>query len=174
MTVVYEFRRMVEEVIRSFTVGGELEGLLSAPTLGTGATTSAWTDWTPTLTQSAGLTFTINYCRYKVIGKTAIVQASLSITSAGTANNVIQIGSVPAAIAVRWTGNMAVCGAGVYNSGGVDFRNLMAVAGTSTTFKFLQNYTGAAITDFFGFTAGGGITAKNTDVLSFDLTYEVA
>jgi len=59
---------------------------------------TGWTDWTPTLTQSVGVTATIHEARYKVLEKVARVQCRLAITSAGTIANGIIIGGQPAAI----------------------------------------------------------------------------
>jgi hypothetical protein len=51
----------------------------------------AWTSYTPTLTQSASVTKTVNYAKYTQIGKLVVVRFSLSPTGAGSANNKITV-----------------------------------------------------------------------------------
>lgn len=52
----------------------------------------AWTDYTPTFTQSATITKTIQTARYTKVGRTTTFQVYLTATSAGTANNSILVG----------------------------------------------------------------------------------
>lgn len=59
--------------------------------------TDAWPTYTPTLTQGVAVTFTTEYCGYMKIGRLAIVDMSLSVTSAGTAANAVAVG-FPAAV----------------------------------------------------------------------------
>jgi hypothetical protein len=52
----------------------------------------AWTDYTPTLTQSGAISKTVTYARWRKLGRLLTVHGVLSATSAGTANNPIIIG----------------------------------------------------------------------------------
>lgn len=56
---------------------------------------TALADWTPSITQSVGVTFTNNYSKYQRIGNVVFVWFNASITSAGTGNNDIIIGGLP-------------------------------------------------------------------------------
>lgn len=55
-------------------------------------------DWTPTITQSVSVSGTITYARYITLAQVAIVQARITISSAGVANNAIVIGGQPSVI----------------------------------------------------------------------------
>lgn len=131
----------------------------------------AWTTFTPTMTQSASLTVTVTYAAYLLIGKLAVVQMRLAITSAGTASNNILVGSIPAAIAPKRTDASAISVAGTFlyfdasapliYQGGAAFN-------ASTTLTLLT--TGVA--NAFGLTPA--VTAANGDLVSLALAYEVA
>ncbi len=56
---------------------------------------TAWTSYTPTLTQSATVTKTVSYAKYTQVGKTVTFQVHLVVTGLGTANNAITIGLPP-------------------------------------------------------------------------------
>lgn len=53
---------------------------------------AAWTGYTPTLTQSATVTKTVNRAAYMKVGRTVKVNGYLSVTSAGTAANNVSVG----------------------------------------------------------------------------------
>lgn len=63
----------------------------------------------PTLTQSVSVTFTTTSARYRLIGKLAIVQIQLAVTSSGTSNNDVVVG-IPSVIGSKTTGAFAVVG----------------------------------------------------------------
>lgn len=68
---------------------------------------TAWTTYTPTVTAGTGTATTVSATgRYKQIGKTVIVQASVTVTSVGTAASNMQI-SVPitASTAANYVGS---------------------------------------------------------------------
>ena len=71
---------------------------------------NAWTAYTPTLTQSATVTKTVNYARYMKIGRTVIVNMLLTVTGSGTAVNSVIIG-LP--VAADTAANDAAIGTGV-------------------------------------------------------------
>lgn len=66
-----------------------------------------WTDWTPTLTQGATVSKTVNRAKYVKIGNVIVAFCYLSPTAAGTASNAITV-SVPLTPAAD------PCGAGAY------------------------------------------------------------
>jgi hypothetical protein len=51
-----------------------------------------WQDYTPTWTQSATITKTVNWARYMQFNKFVCVQVKMTASSAGTANNKILVG----------------------------------------------------------------------------------
>jgi hypothetical protein len=53
---------------------------------------SAWTSWTPTLTQPGAITKTVSGAHYVQIGKLVIANFFLSVTGTGTGNNNIAVG----------------------------------------------------------------------------------
>jgi hypothetical protein len=73
----------------------------------------AWTSYTPTLTQSATVTKTVNYAKYFKIGRMCQVTVSLTVTGAGTATNAITIGlPLAAATAIGFGGGYFYDGSG--------------------------------------------------------------
>lgn len=83
--------------------------------------TGAWTNYTPTLTQSAVVTKTVEYAAYKRYGDLVMFDFSLAITGAGVAANAIRLGTPPLAqIAFRALGgNFTVfdASAGIWYTG---------------------------------------------------------
>ena len=55
----------------------------------------AWTSFTPTLFQNAGIAITANGSRYKQIGTTMFVHISLDANGNGTGNNIVYIEGLP-------------------------------------------------------------------------------
>lgn len=133
-----------------------------------GGTTGAWVDFTPTMTQGVGLTITVTRARYMIMGKTAVVQMVLSITSAGTGGSSMVIASIPAAIAPAATGTNRICGTAHYSDGGAVFYVGAVQATTSSTLQFRTN----ASTSEFG--ANPAVTAASGDTMSLNLSYEIA
>lgn len=52
---------------------------------------TSWPIWSPTLTQSAAVSYTANLNRYRQIGDIVFFVADLAVTSTGVANNIITI-----------------------------------------------------------------------------------
>jgi hypothetical protein len=55
-------------------------------------TAGAWNDYTPSWTQSATITKTVNWARYTQLGKWVQVSIKMTASSAGTADNKILVG----------------------------------------------------------------------------------
>ena len=55
-------------------------------------TAGEWQSYTPTWTQSATITKTVNWARYTQLGKWVQVSIKMTATGAGTANNIIKVG----------------------------------------------------------------------------------
>ncbi len=130
---------------------------------------SDWQDFTPTLTQSVAVTNTVNYARYTQRGRTITAVVALSVTSAGTANNGINIGLPVTEAAI---GGIGVLGIGVVNDAstaewhvGLAYRQ-----GGSIRLMTTADLSGAGV----GFTAAGGPTLANGDTVAYNVTYEAA
>ena len=129
----------------------------------------AWTSYTPTLKQSTTtVTATVNYAKYKQIGKTVFLRVKLTSTGTGSAGGRIQI-SAPASLTPVTDSIETVYG----NFGFLD-------AGTAYYhgFCFYQSPNG-----FGGIAQGSGdamganspsITIATNDVYMFSVVYEVA
>lgn len=74
-----------------------------------GLAPSAWSTWTPTITQGVAVTKTVTYGKYIQIGKLVVAICNLAITSNGSVGSAILL-SYPVTPAV--TGNMFVPGSG--------------------------------------------------------------
>jgi hypothetical protein len=140
-----------------------------------GPSNAAWVSWTPTLTQGVGVAFTNNWCQYLTIGKLAIVWFQLTASAAGTANTVIVIGGVPAAISPMHVGSMSSLGAGTYlDSPSTEFIPLTAGNTSTTTLQFIRGRGAAIVNDYLGTTAGGGPTIASGDVIGGTFAWGIA
>lgn len=129
---------------------------------------AAWTSYTPTLTQSGAVTKTVNYAKYLQMGKTVFCNVMLTITGAGSANNVVLVG-LPVTAS---TSSAVVIGSGfLYDQsvGGL-WTHAVRLAST-TTVEFLatgggsqQGLTGALF----------AVALANLDQVEFSIVYEAA
>jgi hypothetical protein len=134
-----------------------------------GGTTGAWTAFTPTLTQSAGVAVTVANARYMILaGKTAIVQIQLAVTGSGTAGSAIVLGSIPAALAPRISG--ILCGYFWYaDTGTAYYVGATRMESTTTARFYVHN---AAASSPLGTTPSFG--AANGDSFEVNMQYELA
>lgn len=145
-----------------WTAGTTSGQVLTAATLNTiGA---VWVDYTPTLTQSATVTKTINNARYCQIQKTVFVQVYLIATSAGTAGNIVQIGLPLAARAA----NSSTTGIGQLYDASTNTIYVVSAYLTNTNACAFLYQTGNP----FGISPA--ITIASGDQLQMNLTYEIA
>lgn len=126
-----------------------------------------WTSYTPTLTQSATVSKTVNYAKYRKVGKTVIGNVSLACTSAGTAGNAILIGMpVVAAYATN-----QVVGSGYVLDASVGFYAGILLASTTSVFSLLNPAAGAA--NVLGI-SGMSAALASGDSISVAFHYEAA
>lgn len=130
------------------------------------APTGAWTDYTPTLTQSATVTKTVSYARYRKVGRKVDVAMLLSVTGTGTAGQEIVVGLPP--FTPVQTNNQSAGVGDVFDSSAVlDYFAVVAIG--SSTFKLFP-------TSVNGVTALGGaaFTAAlaNGDAIRATFSYE--
>ena len=124
----------------------------------------AWQTWTPVVSQSAGITITINRAKYVVLGNTVLVSARITCTTAGTPANAILISGLP--LAITDANNNANLGTVLYLDTGAAWYTGIAVANTATAINFRTN----AATNSFGINPA--VTIANGDIISLNLTYE--
>jgi hypothetical protein len=124
----------------------------------------AWTSFTPTLVQSVAVTKTTVQASYMKIGRLCVVNYYLSVTGAGTAANVVQLGLPLASNSVAFAG----VGSGmIFDSSVSTFYSGTAIIDTATTVKFAPN----AVGNYLGagsFTAG----LASGDIVSAFIAYQ--
>lgn len=124
-----------------------------------------WTGFTPTITQSVTPTKTVNYARYIRNGRTITGSITCTLTSAGTASNIITY-SLPVTAA---NANVMVGSGKIYDSsanttyvGSIETNTVSSIA---MSIQGSNNYAGASI-----FTAG----LASGDVVYMSFVYEAA
>lgn len=127
----------------------------------------AWTNYTPTLTQSATPTYTVEYASYMKIGRMVTVQLSLGLTSAGTAANAVVIG-LPTGIG-NPVGYRMLGHAGIYDASASAWYLGMAQYASTTTFTIVQSGFGGSLGAAGSFTAA----LASGDKVTAQLTYQV-
>jgi hypothetical protein len=125
---------------------------------------TGWTSYTPTITQGVTLSKTVNYAKYKQIGKTLYVNISMTITSGGTAGNRIRT-SLPIPVI---SADVVVLGSGYYFDAGTAHYPGTAIIYDVNTVELYTHASANAIG------ASPGVTAANNDVMAYNLVYEVA
>lgn len=101
-------KTLTSPVLTTPALGTPASGVLTNATGYTVANLAdaAWTSYTPTITSLGGTPTTVSATgRYKVIGKTVIVQAEVTITNAGTATGNVNFSLPFSAAAFSYTGN---------------------------------------------------------------------
>lgn len=162
-------------VLRAAGGGTIGAGLLTADNLTDATITAAkmaataWTGFTPTLTQSGAVAVTVNYARYRVVGKVVYLQVLLTVTGTGTTNNAIVIGALPAAIAPLQTGATRCIGTALIGDNSAGTHYLAAILPiTASTLQFIVS----GQSNYLGVTPNYAI--DNNDTISFSVTYELA
>lgn len=132
-----------------------------------GAQLGAWTSYTPVLKGGATtVSKTVTYAKYIQIGKTVILQAALSATSAGAANGTITI-SLP--IAGLTADTSRVVGTFfIFDSGTAFYQGSAALLSTTEIYGFGYNSV-----DKMG-TSVPAMTLASGDGVGISIMYEVA
>jgi hypothetical protein len=140
--------------------------LVTADMLNTFA--GAWTDFTPTLTQSATVTKTVTYARYVKIGRLVVANVRLAVTGTGTAANNVVFG-LPVAAA---SNNGRPWGTGeIFDASAVLLYHGVAISLSTTTIG-IRATTGSAGT----LLGAGSFTAAlaSGDDIGYSVMYESA
>ena len=134
---------------------------------------SAWQTWTPQLRQgAAGMTTTVTYAAYQIIGRTCIVQASVKAGANGTAAATIELLSNGTLPTPKQGLDVSTCGFFLYDDigTGLVFGALRFISGTGQPlFRLYRDGSIGAITA--PTIAGGGATP---DQLYINVAYEIA
>jgi hypothetical protein len=124
-----------------------------------------WTSYTPVITQNATLTTTVSYAKYQQVGKMVTVQVQLSITSAGTGNNIIVV-TLP--INMSSSSEDRSYGSFMYKDSGTAYYQGSVIGSSASAVKFVvhnsQNFLGSV----------PNFAAANGDAIGFTISYEVA
>lgn len=131
-----------------------------------------WSTWTPQLYQNGNLTSTINHARYTRIGDTAIVQAKVSATQAGTAGQEINILNLP--YSAEAAADYTTIGNAYYWDG--TYRWLLEAETLPTATSIAFGYDSAPFSAYGGgrFGASPSKAVASGHFVSFALTYEIA
>lgn len=135
----------------------------------------SWQTYTPTWTQSATITKTVNWARYMQLNDLVIVNLKMTASSAGTANNEIKIG-----LPVNANANNYLMGTALFmddSLAGDPVAFTLAVYDSTSAVKF-RAAAGALseeLADYVGLTASAQAwTIASGDVFWVQLTYEAA
>ena len=140
----------------------------------------AWQDYTPSWTQSATISKTVNWARYTQLNKLVIGSVKMTATSAGTATNKILVG-----LPVGASSNNFVMGSMVYFDTGTSYifaRSIPVLYETSTTVAFgyyasNSDVAGTSTDVRFGQNTPGGLTSLTVasgDVIYIQFMYEAS
>lgn len=123
----------------------------------------AWTTFTPQLWQNVNVNSTVNYAKYRKIGKTVFVVMQITATGAGGGGDV-QIRNLPFTAA----NTAGLVGVGGYLDAGTANYNLTAFGLTTTSVGMFGWNQGSA------FGTAPAVTIANNDIIRLSLVYEVA
>lgn len=126
--------------------------------------TDAWTAYTPTLTQGATITKTVNRAAYTKVGRTVTVSVFMTATSAGTAGQVLILG-LPVAPAADL--QIGVC---YITDTSVPTRYVCTVLTSGGALLVQANQAGGS--GHFG--VNPAVTIASGDQITFAITYEAA
>lgn len=129
----------------------------------------AWVSYTPTWTQGATISKTVNYSRYTRIGRTVFFGAFMAATSSGTVNNRINV-TMPITPAFS---NELMVGTFDFNDASIPFDFCGAVSLDTPTVLSFQTGSGSSLR--LG-QPGSGFTGPivSGDVIYFSVVYEAA
>ena len=134
-----------------------------------------WTDYTPSWTQSATITKTVNWARYSQFNKIVMGSIKMTATSAGTANNAVLVG-----LPVTASSNNLIIGSALVmdESTSTDlWYPYFALYQSSSTMSFVWNYySGVASADRYGQSSGSSFPAAiaSGDIIYIQFAYEAA
>jgi hypothetical protein len=141
-------------------------------------TAGAMQTYTPTWTQSATITKTVNWARYTQLNKWVYGSIQMTATGAGTVNNKILVD-----FPVNASANNFIVGTAYFSDASASpgaMVTCLCVYESATTFAFVGNNTNIALTTDtslrFGQTnaQGGSFTLASGDIIRIQFAYEAA
>jgi hypothetical protein len=125
----------------------------------------AWTDWTPTVTQTGAVTKTVTKARYLQVGKLVIVNFDLAITGSGTGSSsvIVSLPVTPLTAHARMVGSGQILDISTTTSYAC---SIGIVSGS------LQFYNDASQNSSWGFYPSTALA--NGDAVNGTVTYEAA
>lgn len=153
------------DVLTAAQLNAELrDALLGAFPLGPPDT--AWTSYTPTLTQPGAVTKTVTYAKYQRVGRLIVANGLLTCTGTGTAANQVAVG-LP--VAAAQAANMPAGSLYIFDASAGLFYNAVLSLTTTTTGVGFVNASGNAL-GVNSFTAA----LAAADIVGFSAIYESA
>ena len=127
----------------------------------------AWTSYTPVVTQNGARTVTVNYAEYSQINKLCFVNLDLSLTNAGTTDNLVTV-SLPVNFSSS-TGQRTSGSGLLYDLSATDVILLTAVYNSASTVRFITETTTDPVS---GLGVNPAFALASGDVISLSLVYE--
>ena len=132
--------------------------------------TGAWTSYTPTWTQGATITKTVDWARYMQLGKLVEVHIKMTASGAGTAAGLILVG-----LPVNASADNRLMGIGTIAIAATNSEKpLFSIYNSSTTVKFRSVTDDTSQLNFLSGSAPNSFTIANGDIINCKLTYEAA
>jgi hypothetical protein len=132
-----------------------------------------WETYTPTWTQDAAITKTVNWARYTVLNKWVQGSVKMTASSAGTTNNIIKVGLPVSASSNNFLVGTAIC---VDESVTPDtFLSFYSVFDSATTLSFTRAGAETDATLRWGQTgSSSNIVIASGDIIYVQFAYEAA
>lgn len=144
-----------------------IQGLAEVGQVGTAAENGAWTDYTPTIVQSAAVAKTVTRAKYRRTGSQVEVHVRVDMTAAGSAGNTVTI-SLP--ITAAYSGNVDIVGTmAVYDASAGQVYSGPARLASTTTVDCLAHNSGAAPVG-----SSPSFALASGDVVSCHVSYEAS
>lgn len=125
----------------------------------------AWTDWTPTVTQSGSVAVTVTEAKYCIIGAVCHIYALLTVTGTGTSGFTIVVQNLPFSILPYETAGLLSLGTAMIADAGSGVHSALAVGYFSTSFIFWDVNSGTWVGSSFALASG--------DLIQFSATYRI-
>lgn len=131
---------------------------------------STWGTYTPTWTQSATVSNTVNIANYIQLADLVICQVRLTATSAGTGNNVLRV-TLPVTAAASYATGMVIGNGAVDDASVGTYGATVVIGNTTSVAQFIRQDT-TTISSFIG--QDPNFAVASTDSVRFVCMYQAA